>query len=91
MFHELGPLWFGGSLFYLWKGEQINMPFIQVYLLEGRPPEKKEALIYELTETVRKVLGAPRENVRVMIQEMPLEHWGIAGESVKKQRKQEKE
>jgi 4-oxalocrotonate tautomerase len=62
------------------------MPFIQVYLLEGRSPEKKEALIHELTETVCKVLDAPKENVRVMIQEMPLEHWGIAGESVKKRR-----
>lgn len=67
------------------------MPFIQVYLLEGRPLEKKETLIHELTETVCKVLDAPKENVRVMIQEMPLEHWGIAGESVKKRRKQEKE
>ncbi|REJ16177.1 MAG: 4-oxalocrotonate tautomerase [Bacillaceae bacterium] len=67
------------------------MPFIQVHLLEGRSPEKKETLIYELTETVCKVLDAPKENVRIMIQEMPLEHWGIAGESVKKRREHEKE
>jgi 4-oxalocrotonate tautomerase len=62
------------------------MPFIQVYLLEGRSAEKKEKLIFELTETASKVLDAPKETVRVMIQEMPLEHWGIAGESVKKRR-----
>jgi 4-oxalocrotonate tautomerase len=62
------------------------MPLIQVYILEGRSPEKKEKLIYELTETACKVLDSPKENVRVMIQEMPLEHWGIAGESVKKRK-----
>jgi 4-oxalocrotonate tautomerase len=66
------------------------MPLIQVYILEGRSPEKKEKLIYELTETVCKVLDAPKENVRVMIQEMPLEHWGIAGESVKKRKENQK-
>ena len=27
------------------------MPFIQVTIAEGREPEKKERLIYELTET----------------------------------------
>jgi len=26
------------------------------------------------------------ESIRVLINEMPLEHWGIAGESVKKRR-----
>lgn len=33
---------------------------------------------------VSEVLESPIENVRIMINEMPPEHWGIAGESVKK-------
>lgn len=37
-----------------------------------------------------KVLDAPKENVRIMIQEMPLEHWGIAGESVKNEESMKK-
>ncbi|MFX3624298.1 MAG: 4-oxalocrotonate tautomerase [Ectobacillus sp.] len=62
------------------------MPFIQVNMLEGRSDEKKEALIYEVSHTVAKVLDAPIETVRVMIHEMPAAHWGIAGESVKKRK-----
>jgi 4-oxalocrotonate tautomerase len=62
------------------------MPFIQINILEGRAPEKKERLIREVTDLVANVLDAPVENVRVLIQEVSAEHWGIAGESVKKRR-----
>ncbi|WP_338473003.1 2-hydroxymuconate tautomerase [Niallia sp. XMNu-256] len=64
------------------------MPFIQINIVEGRSPEKKEKLIAEVSELVSDVLEAPLESVRVMIQEMQPEHWGIAGESVKKKRSQ---
>lgn len=60
------------------------MPFIQINLLAGRSPEKKEKLIQEVSHTVANVLEAPIESVRVMVNEMQPEHWGIAGESVKK-------
>ncbi|MBA4538021.1 4-oxalocrotonate tautomerase [Bacillus aquiflavi] len=64
------------------------MPFIQINLLEGRSPEKKEQLIAEVTETVERVIQAPKETIRVMINEMPAAHWGIAGVSVKKLREE---
>ncbi|RHW39473.1 4-oxalocrotonate tautomerase [Lysinibacillus yapensis] len=60
------------------------MPFLQVTMIEGRPAEKKEQLIAELTSTVNKVLDAPYENIRVCINEVPANHWGIAGQSVQK-------
>lgn len=66
------------------------MPFIQINILEGRSPEKKERLIHDVTELVSEVLEAPKESVRVMINEMQAEHWGIAGESVKKRRENSK-
>lgn len=62
------------------------MPLIQINIVEGRSPEKKEQLIRELSDLVAEVLEAPVESVRVMIQEMSPEHWGIAGESVKKRK-----
>ncbi|WP_420489160.1 2-hydroxymuconate tautomerase [Neobacillus vireti] len=65
------------------KGE-VDMPFIQVNILKGRSPEKKERLIREMTDLVSEVLDAPVQSVRVMINELEPEHWGIAGESVKK-------
>ncbi|BAQ10977.1 4-oxalocrotonate tautomerase family protein [Bacillus sp. OxB-1] len=62
------------------------MPFIQVTIERGRPPELKEQLIVELTESAVHVLGAPKESVRVLIQEIEPAHWGIAGESISKRR-----
>ena len=60
------------------------MPFIQINILKGRSSEKKERLIREVSDLVSDVLEAPIQSVRVMINEVEPEHWGIAGESVKK-------
>ncbi|MBA4601403.1 4-oxalocrotonate tautomerase [Thermoactinomyces mirandus] len=62
------------------------MPLIQVHILEGRTAEQKEELIEKMTNLAAEVLDSPIENVRVLIHEMPWEHWGIAGQSVKKRR-----
>jgi 4-oxalocrotonate tautomerase len=55
------------------------MPLIQVNIMEGRPPEKIKALIENITNTVVETLDAPKQNVRVLVTEMPSTHWGIAG------------
>jgi 4-oxalocrotonate tautomerase len=60
------------------------MPIIQVSIIEGRPDAVKEQLIVELTEAAVRALDAPRESVRVLITEMPRQHFGIGGVSVKK-------
>ncbi len=62
------------------------MPFIQVNILEGRTSEAKELFIREVTNLASEVLDAPKETVRVMINELQPEHWGIAGKSIKKRR-----
>lgn len=65
------------------------MPFIHVTLIEGRTPEKKEALIAELTKTVHEVIDAPVESIRVCLNEVPAAHWGIAGQSIAKRKANE--
>ena len=55
------------------------MPLIQVNIMEGRPPEKIKALIENITYTVVETLDAPKQSVRVLVNEMPKSHWGIAG------------
>ncbi|MEZ0119543.1 4-oxalocrotonate tautomerase [Heyndrickxia faecalis] len=55
------------------------MPIIQVNLMEGRPPEKIKALIENLTDTVVDTLDAPKESVRILVNELPKTHWGKAG------------
>ncbi|WP_028304157.1 2-hydroxymuconate tautomerase [Oceanospirillum maris] len=60
------------------------MPIAQLYILEGRSDEVKEALISEITEAMVKTLDAPREVVRVIVTEMPKQHFGMGGSSAKK-------
>ncbi len=59
------------------------MPFIQMYLMEGRTEEQKKAVIQEVTATVCKVLAVPAANVRVWIHDMPTTNWGIGGVTAK--------
>lgn len=55
------------------------MPIIDVTLLEGRPTTVKAELIRELTDAAEKVLGVPRDSIRVLLRELPPEHWGVGG------------
>jgi len=57
------------------------MPVIDVTMLEGRTTEMKAALIRELTDVAQRVLGVPRETVRVLVRELPAENWGVGGET----------
>ena len=55
------------------------MPFANVFIIEGRTDEQKRAVIEKVTDALIEALGAPRENVRVWIQEVPATQWGIGG------------
>lgn len=60
------------------------MPIAQIYIMEGRSDAVKEQLIEEVTEAMVRSLKAPKEVVRVMITEMPKQHFGIGGTSAHK-------
>jgi 4-oxalocrotonate tautomerase len=57
------------------------MPIITVNMLAGRDQAKKSALIRELADTTVRVLGVPLASVRVILTEVPPEHWGIGNET----------
>lgn len=59
------------------------MPFAQIYMLEGRSEAQKKAVIEKVTQALVEAVDAPVQSVRVMILEVPKEHWGIAGVSAK--------
>jgi 4-oxalocrotonate tautomerase len=64
------------------------MPIIQVHLIEGRSAELKRQLISEVTSAVSRTLGNSPETIRVLINEVPQENWGVAGVPIiKKQSK----
>ncbi|MFN2744657.1 MULTISPECIES: 4-oxalocrotonate tautomerase [Bacillus] len=60
------------------------MPIIHIQILEGRPPEKVEEVIQHVTDAVSTTLDAPKENVRVLVTEIPKTHWGIGGKPASK-------
>ena len=45
--------------------------------MEGRTELQKEALIRAISEAVTASIGAPEQNIRVLINEYPKAHWGI--------------
>ena len=55
------------------------MPIIEVTILEGRTQEKMATLIRELTDAAVHAIDAPAQSVRVIIREVPAEHFAVAG------------
>lgn len=57
------------------------MPFALIHILEGRDAAKKTAMIKAVTDAISTSLETPRENVRVIVQEIPKAQWGIGGKT----------
>lgn len=55
------------------------MPFITVQIIEGRSVEQKHALIKEISEAAIRVLDADPDNVRIVINEVTTDDWGVGG------------
>jgi 4-oxalocrotonate tautomerase len=59
------------------------MPIAIIHLMEGRDDEKKARAIAAVTQALVESLEVKQESVRVILQEVPPAHWGIAGKPVK--------
>lgn len=55
------------------------MPIAIIRLMEGRDQAKKKALIENVSKAISESLDAPLASVRVLIEELPAEHWGVGG------------
>jgi len=55
------------------------MPIVTINILEGRDKEKKKQLIRNVTQTIVDTLQVPADSVRVILQDMPVDNYGIAG------------
>jgi 4-oxalocrotonate tautomerase len=64
------------------------MPIVTIHLLEGRTPEQKKQLIENVSSAIIHTLAAPPESVRVILNEMPFDHYGIGGLPVLEYRSQ---
>lgn len=59
--------------------EQVEMPFIKMVLMQGRPIEQYHRIIAELTAITAKQLGSDGSKVRVFIADAQPDKWGIGG------------
>lgn len=57
------------------------MPIVRIELLQGRTPAMKDELITRVTEAVITSLGVKPEQVRVVLFEVPPEHWAVGGQT----------
>jgi 4-oxalocrotonate tautomerase len=55
------------------------MPFVTIKMYEGRTPEQKRELVRRVTDAVVRTTGATPEGTHVVIEDVKLEHWAIAG------------
>jgi 4-oxalocrotonate tautomerase len=63
------------------------MPYVNIKVTdEGVTPEQKQALIQGATQLLVDVLGKNPSTTFVIVEEVPTDNWGIAGETVTKLR-----
>jgi 4-oxalocrotonate tautomerase len=68
------------------------MPYVNIRLTEeGATPAQKAQLIAGVTELLVDVLGKNPATTIVVIDEVPTDNWGIAGETVTVRRAREKQ
>ena len=58
------------------------MPIVRIEMLEGRAPERKAELLRRVTEAVAETLAVRPEQVRVLLYELPADHWAVGGRTM---------
>ena len=61
------------------RREELEIPFVQMVLMEGRPKEQFHALIETITEIVARCTGIAPSRVRIHIALAHPDNWGIGG------------
>ncbi|MGP3534184.1 tautomerase family protein [Microbacterium sp. RD1] len=55
------------------------MPLVEVTLSDGRDPEQLRTLLGAIHDAVHQSIGAPEASIRVILREVPAEHWLSGG------------
>ncbi|WNK19223.1 2-hydroxymuconate tautomerase family protein [Halomonas piscis] len=62
------------------------MPIVNIQLIEGRTAEQKEALIQNVTDACVDAIDCTPESVRILLSDVEVQDFGVAGESVARRR-----
>jgi Uncharacterized protein, 4-oxalocrotonate tautomerase homolog len=60
-------------------GKSDCFTIIELTMFPGRTKEQKRAVIEGITEKLHGVLAIPKEDIFIIINEPPLESWGLGG------------
>lgn len=63
------------------------MPLAEITIVAGRSAQKKRTLMTMVTDAIAASLDAPRDAIRVVIREIPVEHWAVGGVPISDRRK----
>ena len=55
------------------------MPLVSIMMLEGRSLAQKKAMYKAVTDALVESLGAPRDSVRIILNETPMDHFVVGG------------
>ena len=55
------------------------MPIVSIMMLEGRSLAQKKAMYKAVTDALVESMGAPRESVRIILNETPIDHFVVGG------------
>ncbi len=56
------------------------MPVVTIEMLEGRTIKQKRELVRTVTSAVAKAVGCLKEDVSIIIRDMPRTNWATGGE-----------
>ncbi len=60
------------------------MPVVKIDMWEGRTEEQKEKLIKAIFKALEESIGVPKENIEIIINDIPKSNWGKNGEQASK-------
>jgi 4-oxalocrotonate tautomerase family enzyme len=58
---------------------QVEMPFVQMVLMQGRPKQQHHQAITAITDILHRHLGTEKQRIRVHIAPADPDSWGIGG------------
>jgi len=58
---------------------ELELPFVQMALMDGRPREQAHALIETVSEILARVLDCDKQKIRIHIAPADPDRWGIGG------------
>ena len=59
--------------------QELEIPFVQMVLMEGRPKEQLHSLMEAITEIVSRCTGTSRDRIRIHIASAHPDNWSIGG------------